>query len=150
MNIVPATVAGIQHAATLPRLAAEYAAESRIDGLPEPMAKWDTYQHLEAAGALHVFGAAVEGALVGFISVLAPILPHYGAVVAVCESFFVAREWRHTGAGLGLLKAAEDKAREIGSPGLLVCAPFEGDLFKVLPRRGYAETNRVFFKKVSP
>jgi len=43
----------------------------------------------------------------------------------------------------------EAKARTLGSPGLLVSAPFEGALFKVLPRVGYVEANRIFFKKVT-
>lgn len=130
-------------------MAAEYAAESAIDGLPPPAVKMETYRQLERARVLHAFSARLDGALVGFITVLAPILPHYGVPVAVSESFFVAKAHRRTGAGLKLLRAAENKARALGSPGLLVSAPFEGTLFKVLPRVGYGETNRVFFKKVA-
>ena len=44
------------------------------------------------------------------------------------------------------MRAAEDKARELGSPAFFITAPFEGDLFKVLPRKGYAEAARVFVK----
>jgi hypothetical protein len=55
---------------------------------------------------------------------------------------------RGTGSGIRLLRAAEDKAKEIGSPGLIVSAPFAGRLFDVLPRCGYTEVSRVFFKKV--
>ena len=68
--------------------------------------------------------------------------------VATTERFFV-KAHRKTGAGLRLLRAAEEKARALGSPGLLVTAPFEGDLFQVLPRVGYQETNRVFFKSLA-
>lgn len=97
---------------------------------------------------LHVFSAATDFDLVGFITVLAPVLPHYGVPVAVSESFFVAKAHRKTGAGLKLLRAAEDMARSLGSPGLLVSAPFAGDLFHVLPHVGYVESSRIFFKKV--
>ena len=65
---------------------------------------------------------------------------------AITESFFVAKVHRDSGAGLKLLRAAEQKARALGSPGLLVSAPFGGTLVQVLPRAGYTETNRVFFK----
>lgn len=147
--IASSTVAKISTAAEFPALAAEYAAESAIDGLPPPAAKMETYRQLERAGMLHAFSARLDDALIGFITVLAPILPHYGVPVAVSESFFVAKTHRGTGAGLRLLRAAEDKARALGSPGLLVSAPFEGALLKVLPRIGYVETNRVFFKKVA-
>jgi GNAT superfamily N-acetyltransferase len=148
-TVAASTIAALEAAPEIAALLAEYAAESAIDGLPPPAAKWETYRSLEAAGLLHVIGATVDGRLVGLITVLAPVLPHYGIPVAVSESFFVAADYRRTGAGLRLLRAAEDKARALGSPGLLVSAPFGGDLFRVLPRVGYAETNRVFFKKVA-
>jgi GNAT superfamily N-acetyltransferase len=143
------TVAEVLASPRFPELAAEYAKESAIEGMPPPAAKMETYRHLERVGMLHVISATSDGHLVGFITVLAAPLPHYGMAVAVSESFFVGKEYRKTGAGLKLLRAAEDKARELGSPGLLVSAPFAGDLFHVLPRVGYAETNRVFFKRVA-
>jgi GNAT superfamily N-acetyltransferase len=150
LSIARSSVAEITGAAEFARLSAEYAAESAIDGMPPPAAKLETYRQLEATGMLHSFAAHHDAALVGFITLLAPVLPHYGVPVAVSESFFVARAHRRTGAGLRLLQAAEDLARTLGSPGLLVSAPFAGRLFEVLPRRGYVETNRVFFKKVGP
>ncbi len=149
MIVRKATVAEIAGADNLSELAAEYAAESLIDGMPAPATKWETYRALEAAGALHVFAAIADDKLVGFISILAPEMPRYGVAVAVSESFFVLKAHRHTLAGLRLLKAAEDKARELGSPVLLVSAPFEGKLFHVLPRAGYAEVSRIFFKRVA-
>lgn len=146
IQVVP--VAEIERAPNFSALAAEYAAESLIDGMPPPIAKWATYRQLEAQGVLHVLRATVGGTLVGFISVLASTLPRYGMPIACSESFFVAKAHRKTGAGLRLLRAAEDKAREAGSPMLLVSAPAEGALAKVLPRAGYIETNRVFARKV--
>jgi GNAT superfamily N-acetyltransferase len=149
MNVEMSSVAAVESAPNFAELAAEYASEASIEGMPPPVAKWETYRQLESVGMLHVIRALHEGKLIGFISLLAPVLPHYSVPVAVSESFFVAKAYRKTGAGLKLLRAAEDKARELGSPGLLVSAPFEGDLFHVLPRVGYAETNRVFFKRVA-
>lgn len=149
LTVAPGTIPGLWASPGWDELLAEYAAESSIEGMPEPQARLETYAGLERAGVLHVIDARVLGRLVGFITILAVPLPHYGITTAVSESFFVARNDRSTGAGLRLLKAAEDKARELGSPGLLVSAPFEGDLFRVLPRRGYRETNRVFFKRVT-
>jgi GNAT superfamily N-acetyltransferase len=142
------SVAEVESAARFRRLAAEYAAESAIAGLPPPSAKRDAYLRLERSGVLHMISATKDGQLIGLISVLMSVLPHYGVPVAVSESFFVAKAHRKGGAGLKLLRAAEDKARALGSPGLLVSAPFEGDLFRVLPRRGYRETNRVFFRNL--
>lgn len=148
MTVRPSTFAELESEREWPALLAEYAAESGIDGMPPPTGKMDTYRALNAAGVLHIFGAWIGEELVGFIFVLAAPLPHYSVVTAVSESFFVASAHRGTGSGIRLLRAAEDKAREIGSPGLIVSAPFAGRLFDVLPRCGYTEVSRVFFKKV--
>jgi GNAT superfamily N-acetyltransferase len=148
MNVQASSVSEIEAASNFDELLAEYANEATIARIPAPTPRMETYRHLESAGMLHVFSALSDGQLVGFITVLAPVLPHYGVAVAVSESFFVARAHRKTGAGLKLLSEAEAKAASLGSPGLLVSAPFGGDLFHVLPRVGYAETNRIFFKRV--
>lgn len=150
MKVEHTTVAAIEAAAEFPALLAEYAAESAIDGMPSPQARMAQYRDLEARGVLRAIAATTEGgALAGFISVLLAPLPHYGIPVAVCESFFVAKAHRASLAGLKLLAAAEGLAGEANSPGLLVSAPYGGKLFELLPRCGYAETNRVFFKKMA-
>lgn len=149
MEVAKSSVAEVMGADAFPALAAEYEAEALIEGMPAPAAKFEAYQALEAAGLLHVFAATVDGGLVGFISLLVASLPRYGRPVAMSESFFVAREHRKTGAGLRLLKAAENEARSLGCPGLLVSAPYEGDLFKVLPRVGFSECSRIFFKRLA-
>jgi GNAT superfamily N-acetyltransferase len=150
LSVGPATVAEIEAAPTIAALFAEYADESLVKGLPAPAAKWGVYRSLEAGGLLFPYTATLggerAGELVGFITVLVSLLPRYSQPLAVAESFFVARAHRKTGAGVRLLRAAEAKARALGAPGLLVSAPFGGRLFEVLPRLGYAETNRIFFR----
>lgn len=141
------TFAEIEADPNFPALLNEYAAESAIEGMPPPKIEPGTYHRLEAAGILHIFAAKASGRLVGFIFVLATVLPHYAKLIAVSESFFVAKAHRMSGAGLKLLKAAEDKARELGAAGPLVSAPSGGHLAEVLPRLGYVETNRVFFRR---
>ena len=150
LRIEACCVADIEASPDFPALADEYAAETLLDGMPPPTARWPTYHTLEDAGLLSVFAAKEGEALLGFISVLATPLPRYAEPVAMCESFFVAKAYRRSGAGLRLLRAAERKAREIGSRGLTVNAPYAGRLFEVLPRLGYGEAARVFFKKVGP
>lgn len=148
-GIQRASVDAIMTAPEFPALIAEYARECSTAGLPTPNAKMATYRAIERTGTLHAFAAIESGSLVGFIVVLAPILPHYGVTVAVCESFFVAADHRRGGVGLKLLARAEALTREIGSPGLLVSAPVGSRLAELLPRCGYRETNRVFFKEVT-
>lgn len=147
--IEPSTVDAVTGASNFAELAAAYAVESQISGLPAATTDMAGYRKLEEAGLLHVFAATLDGELIGFLSVLIAAHPRYGVPLASSESLFVAREHRSTGAGLKLLAAAEAKARELGTPGLLVSAPLGGSLADVLPRRGYAETNRVFWKGFS-
>lgn len=125
----------------------DYAAESAIAGLPVPKAEWLTYARMEHHGALHVIGAYIDGQLVGFCNVLVSLSPHYSVLIAVTESLFVSPSHRGTGAGLALLREAENVARERGAAGMLVSAPTGGTLAAVLERMsGFQETNRAFFR----
>lgn len=123
-----------------------YAAECAIHGLPHPKGKWEAYHALEHVGALHTFVATVDAKLVGFITVLLPILLHYSAVVAVTESFFVSPDARNSRAGMMLLNTAEHFAEDQNALGLLVTAPIDSQLEKILDGlKRYRPTNRVFF-----
>ncbi|CAB4122020.1 acetyltransferase domain containing protein [uncultured Caudovirales phage] len=143
----PITIDQLLHDPAMGLLLAEYAQESSIEGLGAVSPQFDAYLQMEAAGFLHAIGARVDGDLVGFVLVLVVRNPHYGRVIATTESFFVALHSRSTGAGMGLLRAAERLAAETGAIGLLVSAPIGGQLAKVLEAKGsYRETNRVFFR----
>jgi GNAT superfamily N-acetyltransferase len=141
--------AEVMEHADFPELAAAYAEECRIAGLPMPDGKLEIYQMLEGGGCFQGLGAFLGERLIGFAVVIAAVTPHYGVQIAVTESLFVGKPYRKTGAGLALLRAAEDYARSVGSPGLLVSAPTGGVLARVLERKkGFRETNRAFFKEV--
>jgi GNAT superfamily N-acetyltransferase len=126
----------------------EYARESSAGGMPKPEVQIEMYRSLENAGVLRLIGAFDGDTLVGFVSVLTNVLPHYGVLAAITESFFVAAAYRKTGAGMNLLREAELHAKAIHAPVLLVSAPTGGRLAAVLPNVGYVETNRVFLKKL--
>lgn len=127
-------------------LLAEYADEGSIRGAPRPKCQPEMYRHLEALGLVHIYRARVGTRLVGFVILLTTVLPHYGVLFGVTESFFVAKAHRITGAGVKLLCMAEARAEEMKCIGLLVSAPYEGKLFELLPRLGYVEASRVFFR----
>lgn len=133
---------------SFPMLSDEYEAESKIKGLPSPTRKMEQYQEMAWTGMLHPFGAWHGDQLVGFISLLTPTLPRYGALVAVVESFFVAKAHRKGGAGLRLLREVERVAAECQSPGIFVSSPIAAVLVEILPRRGYSASHLVFFKQV--
>lgn len=147
LTIKQCPVEELEAAANFPKLLDEYAIESAIDGLPGPSKKLDQYKLLQASGALFPLAAYLDDNLIGFAAVLMPVLPHYGVLIAVTESLFVGAEFRGTGAGLRLIREAERIALEGGSPGLLISAGVTSTLIEILPRIGYVETNRVFFRK---
>lgn len=134
-----------------PELLDAYALESAIDGLPRPSPDVDAYRMMESTGAAVLLAAMDGDVLIGFISLLVYRNPHYSALLAVAESYFVAPAARSTGAGLALREAAERLATERGAVGLLISAPAGGRLARVMERAaGYRETNRAFFKRLAP
>lgn len=140
------TIADIEQQPNFAELIDEYAAEASIHGLPHPAAQLPMYHALEDAGALYCFGAFHGPVMIGFVTVLTHVMPHYGATASTTESFFVAESHRKSGAGTRLLQAAESYAKSRGSTGLLISAPHGGKLSQVLPKAGYRQTNDVFFK----
>lgn len=125
----------------------EYSAESALKGLPEPTLKMEQYRRLGNSKIFFPLGAYLCERLIGFAALLIPVIPHYGVSVAVTESIFVAKASRGTGAGLRIIREAERISREAGSPGLMITAGVGSSLAELLPRIGYEETNRVFFRK---
>lgn len=152
MRVTPITVAQLESATRFAALIAEYTAESANRLLPPPIARMSQYRDLEAKGLLHVLAAVDEdGELAGFISVLASPLPKYGPPIATSESFFVAKAHRASLAGLKLLAAAERLAKALGSPVLMVSAPWGSTLDTLLqhPKCGFVRTNVVYCKQVA-
>lgn len=147
-EIRPCTIADIEQAPRLPALLAAYGEESHIPELGEPEPCFATYRAMEATGALHVIGAFAPD-LVGIAILLVYGLPHYaGRKVGTLESFFVLPEFRPSGAGLALLRAAEIKAAELGAAGMLISAPLNGRLDTILPHLEYRPSNRIYVRRL--
>ena len=125
-----------------------YAAECGNTGIGTPEMQVNTYRALEASGALKIAAAYHDGELAGFLFYLLAVLPHYGRLVAVSESYFVDPARRDTGAGLALLRAAEAGATDAGAVGLLMSAPAGGRLDRMLAASRYEHTNAVWFKRL--
>lgn len=133
-----------------PAILEGYADESAMSGMPPPNCQTETYNQMYMAGFMYPLAAYNDdNELLGLMFMLCSELPHYGVKVATAESFFVLKEFRFTGAGAKLLKAAEELAVELGAKGVLMSSPTGGRLAEVLPRSGYTESNRVFFKSVA-
>lgn len=146
INITRSTVAEIERAPNLAELLDEYARESAVEGLGDASPQFATYHAMEAAGVMHLFAAYRGDYLIGFLIMIASVLPHFGKLAASTESFFVASAERKTGAGLGLLRHAMAHAEHLGALGFFVSAPVKSRLDYLLPAIGFRETNRVYFK----
>lgn len=141
------TFTDVLSAPNWPEMKVEYEKEGHTEGFPPCVPNLEVYKKLEGIGVLHVFGAYLREKLIGFISVLHTPASHYEIPLCVSESFFVFKEHRHTGAGLKLLREAENFAGN-HSAGLLVSAPYGGTLAAVLEKKeDYRQTSQVFFKR---
>lgn len=149
-EILRCTVANLEAEPNLNTLIEEYAIECANQGLPYPNYNVETYRQIESRGCLAAFGAYEGLTLVGFIVVLLPFIPHYSMAVATVETFFVGKASRASGAGILLRKAAEDYAKDMGSPGMYISTPSGSVLCDVMYQtKGYEESNRVFFKRLT-
>ena len=127
-------------------LLTEYGREVSFEAGPKPKPDFERYKVLEKSGSFHVLGCYDGNTLIGFMTILVAVLPHWGRMMGVSESYFVSSAYRKTGAGLALLHKGEIFAKELGAEYFLVSAPVGGRLEEVLPHVGYDETNRVFLK----
>lgn len=129
-------------------LTAEYQSEAarNADLLGRPP-DLDGYRHLEANGVLHALGVFHGEMVVGFAGLLVtPVLHSQGRLIGTVESLFVSSGYRAGGTGTALLRAVEDRARDLGAVGLYVSGPANGRVVAILPRSGYRETNRTFYR----
>lgn len=141
-------VADVENATNVAELMAEYAREAMTEGLGPAAPQWWLYRKMEEAGLLHTIGAFINDVLVGFITVVVMQRPHYEALIASYESYFVVDSARQSGAGNELLKAAEELARAKGAVGLFVNAAVGSRLDAMLEaKRDYRKTHSVFFKE---
>ncbi len=148
MKIIPCTALEIINHPSFEALREEYIEECANAKLPKPQEKIEIYKTLDACGHLYGFAAFHDTTLLGFVFVLAPTMPHYGRLIAVVDSIFVAKKYRKSGAGLKLIRQAEQCAMSIGSPALIISVPLNGDLDKLLPRLKYTATNKAYTKEL--
>lgn len=127
-------------------LAEEYK-RSSTHILPDPSGQESMYLQMEQSGVLTIMAAYEEDRLIGFLSMLVSVLPHYGVQVGATESYFVAEKYRATGAGLRLLKDAEKAAEAQGATAMLVSAPIGSRLDTVLSNKtSYEPVNTIYVR----
>ena len=145
MNIIRTSVKLLYADPQFKTMVEEYATYA-IKRLPRPQYRQEDYEPMEQAGIMAVFAALHEGNLAGFAAVLETKIPHYGLKLSVVESLFVRKAFRKTGAGLRLIRRAEDHARSLGAAGIFINCPYGQELAKVLPRLDYTPETLSHFK----
>ena len=126
-------------------LLAEYAAECSISAVGPIDLHEPTYAALESSGAMRSFGAFDRGRMVGFSSVLTPVMPHYSRRVASPESIFAAKG--SGSAGRELMGALTQYAKDADCVGMLLSAPVNGRLERLMEAdKRYERTNSIFYR----
>lgn len=148
ITINQVTAAEFEREPNLAELFAEYAAESQSDGMPEINVDMDMFKAMEAAGILTTFAAYTEDdTMIGFVAVLTSRFAHYSLAFSTTHSFFVTASHRKTGAGVKLLRAAENHALAVGAKGLFISAPAGGKLDSLLSKsKAYNHSNTVYHR----
>jgi GNAT superfamily N-acetyltransferase len=148
LSISPMSVASFRTHHASGELLRGYAAECAIANLPEPSPDWAAYEQMESAGAMTLLAARRGELLIGVCTVVMYRNPHYSQPMGVTESLFVTPEFRSTGAGMGLLRAAERIAKAAGAMCLFVSAPTSSALSRVLAsHQSYKWTNLAFMRR---
>lgn len=148
MKIDKVTVNDIFSDPAFPALEAEYYAECHNPEMGPMGIAQDLYHKLEDVGALHAI-AAYDDDLIGFTGVMITPSPHYGGRwTAHMESVFVTSKYRHTCAGLRLIRAAEQLARHAGCEWITGSAPTGSRLDRVFPRIGYRNSDMMFCRSL--
>ncbi len=87
---------------------------------------WKAYE--DFGDNLKTAAVIAEGKIVGIAAVLTQRSRHYDMSVVTIEALYLRRAYRKGTAGLRLLWAASDIARDSGAKGLALCAPPESEL----------------------
>ena len=123
-----------------------YAQESKGSLIPTHKPDKELYLRLYETGALMVLGVFDQDKLVGFMSGITSIMPHYGEPATTIESIFVLKEYRGNNTGKKLIQKMEEICST--SVAMFISSPVNGVLGKYIGRLGYEETTRVFTKKL--
>ena len=147
-NIIKVPFTGLENDPSFLDLCREYEGEY-VEDMPPVSISIETYRALDKAGTLHTFCAYnKKDHLIGFLTIIVSVLPHYSVIVGIVESLFVTQAARKTGAGLKFIATAERFAKEKGCWVLLFSTPIGSRLCTILPRRGYSPTDMVFAKRL--
>ena len=124
-----------------------YCSESGNPDLGSAMPSLEWYERMEGAGLFRICGAFDDDRLVGVVSVTAVFYPHFGKVVASCESIWLDKDYRKGTTGLRLINKAKAMAKEMGAVGIYFGAREDSRLSQMYERM-FVPMNRLYWKKL--
>jgi GNAT superfamily N-acetyltransferase len=115
--------------------------------MPDYNPQRQIYAAMENSGALHCFGAYSDDVLVGFVSVVAGVMPHNGKRIATIESLFALPSHRKLGTADALLSTVESFSIRNGCVALLYTARVGSPLDVVLSHRPGCKASHTMFTR---
>jgi acetyltransferase (GNAT) family protein len=126
----------------------EYSEECSIPEIGRPNPQREIYASMEKSGLMYSFGVFDDDELVGFVTLLLFILPHYGKKIANVESLFLSKSHRNGSNGIWLMEKIEEWVKMMQCVGMLYNSRAGSrleSLLSSLPK--YTHTNSVFLWK---
>lgn len=149
LAIVRTTIEDIMKYSNLDAMVKECHEEAGLKGLPEGKLHCPTYAALDKALALTCAKATYNDKLIGYVTVLVFMSPHYSVQLAQIETIYVLKDYRFTRAGIKLMQEAKNIAKEHQVPGLMCNALIGSTLSKLLKAEDYEPTHIVYFMRLN-
>ena len=117
---------------------------------------YEKYKALDSMGMVHVVtarvgvmghGSSSKGELIGYyISFVMPHLHYQDCIIAINDILFLKKEHRHSRAGYGLIRFAEQELKKIGVHRMIMHIKLDHDISPLLKRMGFTATEWNFEK----
>ena len=149
MQIQVGCVTDLRCALNRDSLLKAYADESQNMLTPIVSPDWDLYLHLEELGMMDFIKVINDDkTLVGFMTLITTVLPHYTEPATTIESFFVLEEYRGAGTAKKMMAMAELLAVARNAKNIMMSAPIGGTLARVSASFGFSATSIAYMKKI--
>ena len=105
------------------------------------------YEAVSAAGLLHVLGAFDRKTLVGYSVSVRVDHPHLAVTTLTNDLLYLDEDYRNGSAGLRLMRATEQIARDLGVNAMIWCAVAGSTLDDILMRRDDYQAHQRLYRK---
>ncbi len=134
--------------ANLPALIADYAQGARYKSFDKQV-DLDMYKSLYGAGVLDITGVFDEGCLVGFFTIILTRIPHAkGQKIASADSLFLAPRCRKGVAGVRLIKAIRQRAKDLGADTLFIATGTDTKADRLLSHLGMERLSTMWAERL--